>query len=143
MEDKQGKETKTEDKMGEKEGSAFGDFEEVGDEAKEESIQELDEHGNPIITRVKMPRRGEFIGIIVQRLGGNRMEVKSTDGKTRNCRVPGRFKRSMWLRPKDFVIVKPWPDDDNKADIIFHYKNKSVVNQLRKKGILDNIKDEF
>lgn len=128
----------------EKEDGSFGDFEEIGEEgAKEETIQELDEYGNPIVTRVKMPRQGEFIGIIVQRLGGNRMEVKSTDGKTRNCRVPGRFKRSMWLRPKDFVIVKPWPDDDNKADIIFHYKNKSAVGQLRKKGLLNNLQDEF
>jgi translation initiation factor 1A len=117
----------------------FGDFEEVKEEGEE--IQTVDEQGIP--TRVRTPRKGEFIGVIVQRLGGNRMEVLCSDGKTRNCRVPGRFKRSMWLRPKDFVLVQPWLDNDDKADVIFHYKNQGALNQLRKRGFLDNLKVEF
>lgn len=117
----------------------FGDFEEVKEEGEE--IQTVDEQGMP--TRVRTPRKGELIGVIVQRLGGNRMEVLCSDGKTRNCRVPGRFKRSMWLRPKDFVLVQPWPDNDDKADVIFHYKNQGALNQLRKRGFLDNLKIEF
>lgn len=117
----------------------FGDFEEVKEEGEE--IQAVDEQGMP--TRVRTPRKGELIGVIVQRLGGNRMEVLCSDGKTRNCRVPGRFKRSMWLRPKDFVLVQPWPDNDDKADVIFHYKNQGALNQLRKRGFLDNLKIEF
>lgn len=125
-----------------KEDGAFGDFEEVNDEEGAQPEQQLDENGNPIITRVKMPRKGEVIGVVVQRLGGNRMEVRSNDGKTRNCRVPGRFKRTMWLRPKDVVMVKPWVDDDLKADVIYKY-NSSAINQLRKKGMLDSIKDGF
>lgn len=128
-----------EEEMG-KEGE-FGDFEEASEEGAQPE-QQFDKNGNPIVTRVKMPRKGEVIGVVVQRLGGNRMEVKSTDGKTRNCRVPGRFKRSMWLRPRDIVMIKPWPDDDSKADVIYKY-NSSAINQLRKKGILDSIKDEF
>ena len=92
-------------------------------------------------TRVRLPRQGELIGIVVQRLGGNRMEVKASDNKTRNCRVPGRFKRSMWLRPKDAVLIKPWADDDSKADVIFQYNSSSVI-QLRKKGLL-NISLDF
>lgn len=123
----------------------FGDFEEVdeGEGQQEEQKPELDENGNPIVVRVKLPRQGEFVGVILQRFGGNKMEVRCNDGKTRNCRVPGRFKRSMWLRPKDIILVKPWPDDDSKADIIFHYKNPSAVNQLRKRGLLNNLSDGF
>jgi|SRR3989339_1411730 len=117
----------------------FGDFEEVKEEGQE--VVTVDEQGMP--TRVRTPRKGELIGVIVQRLGGNRMEVLCSDGKTRNCRVPGRFKRSMWLRPKDFVLVQPWPDNDDKADVIFHYKNQGALNQLRKRGFLDNLKVEF
>ena len=70
------------------------------------------------------------------------MEVKCTDGKTRNCRVPGRFSRSMWLRPKDIVLIKPWEFDDCKADVIFKYDG-NAANQLRKRGLLANLKDEF
>ncbi len=97
--------------------------------------------GQPIPVRVRMPRNGQVIGVVVQRFGGNRMEVHTTDGKKRNCRVPGRYKKSLWLRPGDIVLIEPWPDDE-KGDIIFKY-NSSAVNQLRKKGLLDSIKEGF
>ena len=114
----------------------FGEFEEV----KEGEEIVSDEAGIP--TRVRTPRKGEVIGIVVQRFGGNRMEVHSTDGKRRNCRIPGRFKKFLWLRPKDIVLIAPWVDDDEKGDVIFKY-NPGAVNQLRKRGILDSLKDEF
>ena len=47
------------------------------------------------ITRVRLPGKGEVIGIIEQRLGGNKMMVKCLDGKNRNCRVPGRLRRRL------------------------------------------------
>ena len=115
----------------------YGDFEEVKEEGKEEVKPQ--EEAPP---RVRMPRDRELIGKILQRYGGNRMEIKTTDGKARNCRVPGRYKRRLWLRPGDIVIIVPWEDDDSKGDIIFKYY-PSQVHQLRKKGILDSLKDEF
>lgn len=115
----------------------YGEFEEVTQEG-----QAVESAGGEAPARVRVPRQGEVIGVIVQRLGGNRMEVTSTDGKTRNCRVPGRYKRALWLRPKDVVLITPWKDDDSKGDVIFKY-NSSAINQLRKKGILNSIKEEF
>jgi len=117
----------------------FGEFKEA-EEGKEGGEIIGEEAGVPV--RVRTPRKGEVIGVVVQRFGGNRMEVHSVDGKKRNCRVPGRFKRSLWLRPKDVVLIAPWADDDTKGDVIFKY-NSSAVYQLRKKGILDSIKDDF
>lgn len=116
----------------------FGDFEEIKEKKTEE--QELEEQQVP--NRIRLPRKREFVGLVVQRLGGNRMEVKSTDGKSRNCRVPGRFKRKFWLRPGDYVLIAPWPDDDNKADIVFQYKKTQAL-QLKKKGFLDGFEEEF
>ena len=116
--------------------SEFGEFEEV----KEGEVVVTDEAGIP--TRVRMPKKGEVIGVITTRFGGNRMEIHSTDGKKRNCRVPGRFKKFLWLRPRDIVLITPWVDDDTKGDIIFKY-NPGAVNQLRRKGILDSIKEDF
>lgn len=115
----------------------YGEFEEV---KEGEDIVVTTEEGIP--TRVRMPRKGEVIGIILQRLGGNRMEVKCTDGKTRNCRVPGRFKRTLWLRPNDIVMITPWPDDDSKGDVIYKY-NSSAINQLKKRGILKSLQGGF
>lgn len=115
----------------------FGDFQEIREDSEKEQEQE-----EQVVVRVRMPRGKELIGKIVQRLGGNRMDVLATDGKTRNCRVPGRYKRRLWLRPGDIVIIVPWDDDDSKGDVIFKY-HKGQENQLKKKGILDNLKEEF
>ena len=123
--------------MKNKDKEDYGDFEEV----TEGGVGSASVVGEGFV-RVRMPRGKELIGIIVQRFGGNRMEVLASDGKKRNCRVPGRFKRSMWLRPNDIILIQPWQDDDEKGDIIFHY-HSSAVNQLRKKGLLNSLKVDF
>src|SRR3989344_8620229 len=83
--------------------------------------------------RVKLPRGKEVIGIIEQRLGGNKMSVNCIYRKIRNCRVPGRLKRALWLRPGDVVIVEPWELDKNKGDIIFKYR-PNQIEWLKNKG---------
>jgi translation initiation factor 1A len=130
--------------------SEFGDFEEIKEEPKKIPSKpgkptkpgkfQTDEQFAP--RRVRQPRKGQVIGLVIERLGGNRMSVKSIDGKTRNCRVPGRFKRRFWLRAGDPVIIEPWPDDDSKADIVHQYK-KGEKFQILKSGILNSIKDKF
>jgi translation initiation factor 1A len=92
--------------------------------------------------RVRLPRGEEVIGIIEQRLGGNKMLVSCSDGKTRNCRVPGRLKRALWLRPGDVVIVEPWELNKERADVIFKYKTNQIA-WLRKKGYLKQEGSEF
>ncbi len=119
--------------------SEYGDFEEIKDEKESNTEQENEQQ---IITRVKVPRKGEFIGIVLQRLGGNRMSIKTSDNKTRNCRVPGKFKRKFWIRDGNFVIVRPWPDDDDKGDIVYQYRPNEII-QLKKKGLTDNLNNEF
>ena len=89
-----------------------------------------------------MPRGKELIGIIMQRFGGNKMEVKATDGKIRNCRVPGKYKKKLWLRPRDVVILVPWEYDNSKGDIIYKYPSAGV-NQLKKQGTLSKLGEEF
>jgi translation initiation factor 1A len=127
--------------------SEFGDFEEVEDPNARQNQgkgKPEEQQGDGYSVRLKRPneKKGELIGIVLQRLGGNRMEVKSTDGKTRNARVPGRFRRRFWLRPGDAVIIQPWEDDDGKADVVFQYKGPQKT-QIKKSGILDGINDEF
>jgi len=119
----------------------------MDDDAKYGDFEEVKEEGTPIQgvsipSRVRIPRKGELIGIILQRFGGNKMEIKATDKKVRNCRVPGRFSRSLWLRPNDIVLIVPWEFDDSKADVIFKY-DSSAINQLRKRGILDSLRNDF
>jgi translation initiation factor 1A len=92
--------------------------------------------------RIRMPRHGELVGQIDQRVGGNRMLIKCTDGETRNCRVPGRLRRALWIREGDIVLIMPWEFDNKKGDIVFKY-NKNVIHQLEKRGLLKGIEEDL
>ncbi len=94
------------------------------------------------ITRAKLPRGSEIIGIIEQRLGGNKMMVNCLDGKSRNCRVPGRLKRKLWLRPGDVVIIEPWELDKTRGDVLFKYPSNQIL-WLKKNGFIKTEKTEF
>lgn len=94
------------------------------------------------IRKVKLPRGREVMGTIEERYGGNKMKVNCLDGKTRNCRVPGRLKRKLWLRPGDVVIVEPWELNNEKGDIIFKYRPNQIA-WLKNKGYLKTEKTEF
>ena len=105
--------------------------------------QETNENGEQqFVSRAPLPKGEEVIGVVEQRLGGNKMFVACLDGKTRNCRVPGRLKRKLWLRPGDVVIVEPWELDKEKGDIILKYK-PNQIEWLKKKGYLETEKSEF
>jgi translation initiation factor 1A len=126
--------------MNEETESEYGDFEEIKEPNEENGAPE--EQEQQMMVRARMPRQGQFIGVVLERLGGKRMSIKTTDNKVRNCRVPGRFRRKFWLRPGNFVMIEPWPDDDNKGDIVYQYRPPEIT-QLKKRGLLDNLKGEF
>ena len=111
------------------------EFKDINEEVNESGEQQ-------IISRAPLPRGEEVIGVIEQRLGGNKMMVNCSDGKTRNSRVPGRLKRKLWLRPGDVVIVEPWELDKNKGDVILKYK-PNQIEWLKKNGHLKTEKSEF
>jgi translation initiation factor 1A len=93
------------------------------------------------VVRVRIPREGEVLGILEQRLGASRNRVRCFDGKSRVCRIPGKLKRKLWVRDNDIVLVEPWEfGGDDKGDVIFKYK-PIQVSILKKKGYLDNLED--
>ena len=94
------------------------------------------------VTRVRLPRGEQVIGIIEQRLGGNKMMVSCLDGKSRNCRVPGRLRRKLWLRPNDVVVIEPWELDDTKGDVLLKYRPNQIA-WLKKNGYLKTETSEF
>jgi len=93
--------------------------------------------------RIRIPRGNEILGKVEQRLGANRMLISCFDGKQRNCRVPGRLKRALWIRPGNIVLVQPWEfEGDKKGDILFSY-TPAAIQWLERKGYLKGVKDEF
>ena len=93
------------------------------------------------ISRLKLPRGEQVLGILEQRLGASRVRVRCLDGKTRICRIPGRLKRRLWVREGDIVIVEPWEfSGEGKGDILYKYTNTQVV-FLKKKGYLKKLEE--
>lgn len=88
------------------------------------------------VTRARIPRGREVIGIVDQRVGANRMIVKCFDGNERNCRIPGALRRGLWIRPGDIVIVEPWEfEGDKKGDILYKY-TPAAVEWLKRNGFI-------
>ncbi len=95
------------------------------------------------ISRVKMPRGNQVLGVVETRLGGSRMRVRCMDGKVRICRIPGRMKRKLWVREQDVVLVEPWElGGDAKGDVIFKYR-PTQVDWLKRRGILKEAAQDF
>jgi translation initiation factor 1A len=96
------------------------------------------ESGSEIV-RVRMPREGELVGMVEDMLGAGRFRIRCNDGKTRICRVSGKFKRRQWIRPGDIVIVRPWEvQGDEKGDVVWKYR-RAEAEWMRRKGFVDNI----
>lgn len=117
---------------------AFGKFKDKSKPNKERVF--VPGQDGPV--RVKLPHGREVIGIIAQRCGASRMLVSCMDGKTRNCRVPGRNRRGLWLREGDAIIIEPWEFDDDKGDVLFKY-TPNQVEKLKQMGKLITSDEEF
>lgn len=94
--------------------------------------------------RVRMPRPGEVLGVVEQRLGASKMRVRCMDGKNRLCSIPGSKKKYLWIREGDVVLVIPWElSGATKGDVVYKYK-PNQVKVLKKKGLIkEEIEEEF
>lgn len=71
---------------------------------------------------VRLPKKGEVLGIVTKAFGAGKFGVMCTDGKERKCRVPGKIRRRVWVKINDTTIVKPWiVESDSRGDIIWRY----------------------
>lgn len=103
--------------------------------------EELAQRAQSEISRIKLPWKGQSLGIVEQRLGGSRMRIRCLDGHTRICRIPGRFKRSLWVREGNIVIVEPWElGGDEKGDVVYKYTN-AQTGFLKRNGHLKALEE--
>jgi translation initiation factor 1A len=95
--------------------------------------------------RFKLPKKSknEMFAVVDRRLGGSRMNVSCSDGKSRIARIPGRKKRKMSrIRSGDLIIICPWEIQDEKADIVHRYKIYQAK-FLSRRDILPDLIDVF
>ena len=95
--------------------------------------------------RLPTPKRykNEFFAIVEKRLGGSRLTVSCGDGKSRLARIPGSRKRKIKrIRTGDLLIIKPWEVQDEKADVVFHYR-RNQAKFLSRINRIPNVIDVF
>jgi len=87
------------------------------------------------IARLRVPRRGEVLGVAEQMVGFDRLRVRCKDGHTRICRIPGKIRKRLWIREGDVVIVRPWMiQGEEKGDIVYRY-TRTQKEWLTRKGL--------
>ena len=91
--------------------------------------------------RLKLPnkRKNEMFAIADRLMGGSRINVVCADGKSRMARIPGRMKRRERVRAGDLVIIKPWDIQDEKADVIYRYRQTQARILSRRKLLPEEI----
>lgn len=88
---------------------------------------------------LRLPSNKEIVGVVVSMLGASIALVMCADGKERKGRIPGRLKRSMWIKPGDVVLIEPWPvAGDKNGDIVYRYSKADAL-ALKEKGYLNNL----
>ena len=74
------------------------------------------------VRRARLPTRNELFAVVREMSGGSRMLAMCEDEKMRMIRIGGKFKRRMWCRVHDLILIKPWPiQSDAKADLVYRY----------------------
>jgi len=92
---------------------------------------------------LRIPSEGEVLGIVIQMLGSIGSGVKCADGHIRICRIPGRFKKRLWFREGDIVLVAPWDFQYNqKGDVVWRY-TKSEARKLLEMGYLKGLEEDL
>jgi len=91
------------------------------------------------IRRIRLPRKGEVLGIVDQMLGADRLRVQCEDGRSRICRIPGRLRKRVWMHPGDLVLVKPWVvQTDERGDVEFRYTG-TQASWIKRKGFVKSL----
>ena len=95
---------------------------------------------SPIIRRARLPKKGEQFAVVSEMSGGSRMIAVCEDNNKGMIRIGGKFKRRMWCRERDLIIIKPWIiQSDEKADLVYRYlpaernwliRNKKIPEEL-------------
>lgn len=108
---------------------------------KREEEEQRQQEEQEMISRTPVPRGTQILGICEQRVGGSRMLVRCLDGRTRNCRIPGRLKRKLWVREGDVLLIEPWELGGNeKGDVVYKYR-PIQADVLRRKGLLKQLEE--
>ena len=72
--------------------------------------------------KVKLPTKDEQFAVVREMSGGSRLLAMCEDNQMRMVRIGGKFKKRMWVRVDDLILIKPWTgQSDSRADLVYRY----------------------
>ena len=103
-------------------------------------LEKQEEKKQAEIRKMRMPDRDnlEMFGIVQQLHGSDQIRIFCEDGKERMCRIPGKLRKSVWMRERDIVIIRLWDFQQSKADVVWRYMGVQTEH-LKRKGYLGKL----
>ncbi len=84
---------------------------------------------------LRLPAGGEVICVVMEVIGADHVKVKCMDGAVRVCRIPGKFRRRVWISEGDLVLILPWDFQPSKGEVLHKY-SKDEVKKLLSMGLV-------
>ncbi|MEZ0290078.1 MAG: translation initiation factor aIF-1A [Sulfolobales archaeon] len=69
-----------------------------------------------------LPSEGQIVCVVSEIIGADWVKMICADGSEKMGRIPGKFRRKVWIAPGDLVLAAPWDYQKNKADILYRYE---------------------
>lgn len=83
-----------------------------------------------------LPDESTVICLVEKLLGGDHFLARCLDGNTRVTRIPGKFRKRVWIKEGDVVLVAPWDTQpDRKGDMLYKYWGDEIK-RLVEKGVI-------
>ncbi|RMX46593.1 hypothetical protein pdam_00019725 [Pocillopora damicornis] len=78
---------------------------------------------------------GEQMGRILGGRGNNLHEVETSDGTKFLVSMPSKFRKSVWIKRGDFVIVDPIEEGNKVCAEIVHILYSKQIKYLKNEGL--------
>ena len=111
-----------------------------GKKHKQKASKDFRDNFNGRIT-YKDSKVGQEYAIVIQRLGGNRLLVKSIVNKNIKevqAVIPGSFRKKVWMKDGDLILIQSRSFNDSQYDVIHKY-SESEEKELKKNGALEQL----
>jgi translation initiation factor 1A len=80
----------------------------------------------PVQRKLELKEKGQDYGYVTKLLGNKRVMVLMNDGKEALCRIPGVFRKKVWVASGDIVLVSYRDYQDDKSDLVHKYLPNEV-----------------
>lgn len=111
-----------------------------GNKAKRGKNRVNNFNNGPPLYKDNSPNSSELYAKVLKREGGDppRVIAYCENGVERNCRIPGKFKRRVFMNPGDIIIITYDKSKSDKKGEIKHKYSQQDVDTLKKEGIIND-----